>query len=85
MSQNTISGAAATPAATAATDPAASAGTPSKEDVIARVKSEIEKLIVEAEAALGHELTDLRSDLVNIEADAETFWDEVKAWFHKHL
>ena len=80
----TVAGAASVAGAAIASPVGASAPV-SKEDVIARVKGEIEKLIAEAETAIGHELTDLRADLAAIEVDAETFWQHVEAWFKKHF
>jgi len=56
-----------------------------KESLIAHLKAEIITKLEELERATGVVLTEARAEFEHVGADAETFWDEVKAWAQKHL
>jgi len=85
MNDTTVPGGTSVAVAETPTPVSADKPAPSKADVIARAKAAIEAAVADIEAAVGHELTEMRADLAAIDHAEETVWNKIEAWFKKHF
>lgn len=72
----TVSGAAAAPAA---------ALTTTKESLIENIKTKVLADLTELETAAGVDLSKAKAELEAIGTEAESFFAKIEAWFKKHL